>query len=303
VEVTLSKHRLFSTLTLALLICGAVFIAYAADKQKPGALRLLQDLPYTPQGRNHNQILDLLLPTSASKEHKVPLIVWIHGGAWCRGDKKETPSQFFARAGYAIASIDYRLTDEARFPAQVEDCKAAIRWLRAHADEYNFDSNRIGIFGGSAGGHLVAMLGLTGDDKEFDDTGSHRDLSSKVQAVCDWCGPADLTTFVKQAGKHYCLDREMQKFLGGKLEDNRELALKASPISYVTPNAPPFLIMHGDADEMVPYAQSEQLVEALKKAHDDVQFITIKGGGHAFGSAETITQVLDFFDAKLKMQR
>jgi acetyl esterase/lipase len=299
----LSKNRLFSTLTLALLICGALVVAYAAAQQRPGALRLLQDISYVPEGRNHAQMLDLWLPNTASKQHKVPLIVWIHGGAWCRGDKKETPAQYFAQAGYAVASLNYRLTDQARFPAQVEDCKAAIRWLRAHADEYNFDSNEIGVFGGSAGGHLVAMIGLTGDDKEFDDTGGYRNLSSKVQAVCDWCGPSDLTTFVKQSGKNYCLDHEMRMFLGGKLEDNRELALKASPISYVNSQAPPMLIMHGDADEMVPFEQSEELVASLKKANADVQFVTVKGGGHAFGNTERIKQVLDFFDAKLKMQR
>ncbi len=298
--MVLSRQRLLSTLSLVLLISAAVVVTYAAAQQKPGALRLLQDLSYAQGSKKHSQALDLWLPNAATKEHRVPLIVWIHGGAWCQGDKRETPAQFFAQAGYAVASLNYRLTTEARFPAQIEDCKAAIRWLRAHAAEYNFDPDRVGVFGGSAGGHLAVMIGLTGDDREFDDTAGYRNLSSKVQAVCDWSGPSDLTTFVKQSGPKFALSHQLEMFLGGKLEDNRELALKASPISYVASNEPPILIMHGDADELVPHEQSEELVAALKKAHDDVQFVTVKGGGHNFGTYDYLKQVMDFFDAKLK---
>ena len=175
-----------------------------------------------------------------------------------------------------MASINYRLSGHATFPAQIEDCKAAIRWLRANAKQYNLDTKRFGVWGSSAGGHLVALLGTSGDVKEFD-KGANLDQSSRVQAVCDYYGPTDFVVFVAtpRYESHAKADAPEAKLIGGAVLENKDKAAKVNPITYVSADDPPFLIVHGDKDGTVPINQSELLFAALKKAGRQVHFHTI----------------------------
>ncbi len=153
-----------------------------------GGMKFLRDVPYIEDGHERH-LLDLFLPAKAAG--RLPLVVWIHGGGWQAGSKEGCPAQWLVGKGYVVASINYRLSQHAVFPAQIEDCKAAIRWLRAHSAEYAIDPDRIGVFGGSAGGHLVALLGTTGNVKDLEGNGGNLDQSSRVQCVVDWYGPTD----------------------------------------------------------------------------------------------------------------
>jgi len=206
--------------------------------------------------------------------------------------------------GYAVASINYRLSGHAIFPAQIEDCKAAIRWLRAHAKEYNLDTKRFGVWGSSAGGHLVALLGTSGDVKEFD-VGTHLDQSSRVQAVCDYYGPTDFTVFVTTPGygSHASEASPEAKLIGGAVMENKDKAARVNPITYVSKDDPPFLIVHGDKDPTVPINQSQLLFEALKKSEVSAHFHTINGAGHGgpgFAGRDISDGVAAFFDERLK---
>jgi acetyl esterase/lipase len=187
------------------------------------------------------------------------------------------------------------LSGDAIFPAQIEDCKAAVRWLRAHAKEYGLNPDRFGVWGSSAGGHLVALLGTSGD------------VSSRVQAVCDYYGPTDLLQMDAHALpsarlKHDPATSPESRLIGGAIQENKEKTTRANPIVYVTPDDPPFLIVHGDADPVVPIHQSQLLFDALKKAGVSVRFHTIKGAGHGqgFGGREIDEMVNNFFDSYLK---
>jgi acetyl esterase/lipase len=267
----------------------------AASAQTPTAPSHA-DLEYVAGGHARHK-LDLYLPKS---EKPLPVVVWIHGGAWLQGDKRNPPAMFLLEKGYAVASINYRLSQHAVFPAQIEDCKAAIRFLRANAKKYNLDGDRIGVWGSSAGGHLVALLGTTGDVEELEGKGGNADQSSRVQAVVDFFGPTD---FAAMGGSHDKADSPESKLVGGAVPQSKEKVAKANPIAYVTKNDPPFLILHGDKDTAVPFNQSELLHEALKKAGVDSTFVPMKGSGHggpAFQNAETKTMVQDFLDKHLK---
>ena len=164
----------------------------------PDGVKAHRDLVYVGNGHERHK-LDLFVPEKA--DGPLPLIIWVHGGGWQNGSKDGCPPlrDGYTERGYAVASINYRLSGHAVFPAQIEDCKAAIRWLRAHAKEYNLDPQRFGVWGSSAGGHLVALIGTSGDVKEFD-VGANLDQSSRVQAVCDYYGPTDFTVFVTTPG-------------------------------------------------------------------------------------------------------
>jgi len=248
--------------------------------------------------------LDIYKP--ATVDGKLPLVVWIHGGAWRGGSKKNCPLLFLTEHGYAVASIDYRLSQEAIFPAQIEDCKAAIRFLRANAVKYSIDADHIGVAGDSAGGHLVALLGTSGGARELEGkVGNHLAVSSAVQCVVDYYGPTDMLKFKDQPVWPKVDDPKspLCQLMGGKLMDKQDLVTKANPITYVSKNAPPFLIIHGNADNTVPINQSELLVAALKQAGADVTFEVVKGGGHGFNPEQTrrlLPVVTDFFDKHLK---
>ncbi len=278
-----------------------------ARRSNPDA-RILRDLEYVPEGHERNK-LDLYLPKKTDKKEqttdRLPLIIWVHGGAWWAGNKNNCPALRFLRKGYAVASINYRLSQHAIFPAQIEDCKAAVRWLRANSNQYGLDPNRIGVWGSSAGGHLVALLGTTGNVKEFD-KGRDLSVSSRVQAVCDYFGPTDFTKISNfpSSIKHDADDSPESKLIGGPVQQNKDACQRANPITYITKDDPPFLIVHGDQDHTVPHNQSQLLFEALKKAGVQVQFHTVKGAGHGgFNSPEVDKMVDDFFDKYLKSKK
>jgi acetyl esterase/lipase len=270
----------------------------------PEGVRTVRDLEYARHD-GKPVLLDLYLPKGV--EQKVPLVIWVHGGAWAAGSKEGCPAVFLVGRGYAVASINYRLTGEAAFPAQIEDCKAAVRWLRAHAKDYGLDPARFGAWGASAGGHLAALLGTSGGVKSLEGSSGNLKQSSRVQAVCDWFGPADLAAVVDAMpgafGSRKDIEDILTRLLGGPLRENRAKAAAASPVTYVTKDDPPFLIMHGDQDDTVPIQQSQRLYEALKKAKIEVSFHTVKGAGHGFGGREIMGMVADFFDKHLKNHR
>jgi len=260
----------------------------------------LKDLEYG-KGSGRAMLLDLYLPEKGDKP--LPLIIWIHGGAWKTGSKDNpSPALRFTAEGYAVAHVGYRLSQEAKFPAQIHDCKAAVRWLRANAAKYNLDPNKFAAWGGSAGGHLVALLGTSGGVAELEGNVNDLKESSRVQAVVDWFGPTDFLHIgdAESDLQHNAPDSPESKLIGGALLENKDAAAKASPITYVSKDAPPFLIMHGDRDRTVPFNQSELLYAALKKAGVDATFVPMKGAGHGFGGPEAIAPVQDFLKQCLK---
>jgi acetyl esterase/lipase len=260
----------------------------------PPGVKSLKDLEYGRVG-SRAMLLDLYLPEKNDTPR--PLIVWIHGGAWMAGSKDgPSPALRFLKDGYAVAHVGYRLSQEAKFPAQIHDCKAAVRWLRAKSKEYNLGPKKFVAWGSSAGGHLVALLGTSGGVAELEGNVNDLKESSRVQAVVDWFGPTDLLHIGDPESdiKHNAPDSPEAKLIGGAIMENKEKAAKASPITYVSKETPPFLIMHGDKDRTVPFNQSELLYAALKQAGTDVTFIPMKGAGHGFGGSEAITPVEDF---------
>ncbi|HOX58400.1 MAG TPA: alpha/beta hydrolase [Candidatus Paceibacterota bacterium] len=273
-------------------------IGNAAGAQKKSAgpaplpgVQVLRDLEYVQGGHERNR-LDLYLPEKAARP--LPVILWVHGGGWTRGDKTNGPAFRFATKGYAVASINYRFSQHAIFPAQIHDCKAAVRWLRANAREFGLDADHIGAWGSSAGGHLVALLGTTAGVRELEGPGGNEEQSSRVQAVVDWYGPTDFLTVGAKETR--------AKLLGGDAQENRENARKASPITHVSRDATPFLIMHGDLDATVPISQSETFAGALKKAGADVTFVVLKGGKHGgalFTSDKNLKHIEEFFGKHL----
>jgi acetyl esterase/lipase len=213
----------------------------------------------------------------------LPLIINIHGGAFRMGNKEMgVPFEYLSK-GYAIASMNYRLSQHAIFPAQIEDCKAAVRWLRANAPKYGLDPARFAAWGNSAGGHLAALLGTTGGVAEFE-VGENLAVSSRVQAVVDYYGPTDFLQMDAHRPpggmQHDSPHSPESDLIGGPIQENKDRAEKANPITYITSNAPPFLICHGDSDPLVPHHQSELLEAALKQAGVPVTFCTVKGAGH-----------------------
>lgn len=238
-----------------------------------------RDLAYAPNP-HPRQHLDLYLP---SGEGPLPLIVWVHGGAFRAGSKEDFVPAEFLSLGYAIASVNYRLSQHARWPAQIVDCKAAVRWLRARAGDYGLDPERFAAWGPSAGGHLVTMLGVTGHVGAFEQ-GEHLDVSSRVSAVVDYFGPTDFLQMdahrLPEGQEHDPADSPESELVGGAIQEHPERVASANPINYVTGDAPPFLIVHGDRDPLVPHHQSVLLDEALRAAGVPVQFYTVVGGGH-----------------------
>ncbi len=257
----------------------------------------MKTVSYAPKLNDNAHAMDIYLPTNAKKP--MPVILWIHGGAWLVGSKEDTPAVFFMKSGFAVASINYRFSNSAIYPAQLYDVKAAVRWLRANAAEYHFAPKKIAVFGNSAGGQLAAMLGTTGDITNLEGTLGNPKQSSKVEAVVDWCGPTDLLTIGEQAKA----DNELQlndpkgpvaKLLGGLPSKKQELAALASPVTFITNDDPPFLIMHGDRDRVVPIEQSSTFYEVLKAARVPVEYHVVKNGQHNFFSAENL-QIVETF--------
>jgi len=269
------------------LLLGTLLLWPALVQARDG--QVLRDIPYVEKGEQR-QRLDLYLPENGRKR---PLVIWIHGGAWRGGDKAPCPADLLTKRGYAVACINYRLSQHALFPAQIEDCRAAVRWLRAHAETYGLDPDRIGAWGASAGGHLAALLGTT---------------EGGVRVVCDLCGPKDLVRLVHQVEAGGPLDPRRPDspaslLLGGVWPANAEESARASPIMNVSPGDAPTFILHGDKDPIVPVEQSRSFFKALKDAGVEAQLQVLPGAGHGgpeFLEPRILESLLRFFDRHLK---
>jgi acetyl esterase/lipase len=223
--------------------------------------------------------LDLHLPEKPSP----PLIVFVHGGAWRAGSKNDMPLHGLVERGFAVASVDYRLSTVAPFPAQAHDIKAAIRFLRAHSAEYGLDTSRIVIAGSSAGGHLAALVGVTNGQRELEGTvGDNLKETSSVQGIISLFGASNLTTILSQSTPHGLGVRvpALQLLLGGQPIEKPDLARLASPVAHIDAQDPPLLLIHGDADPQMPPEQSQELKKAYEAAGRPVQFEVIHGGKH-----------------------
>ena len=258
-----------------------------------------RDLDYVGM-KNPRQTLDLYLPAATSESPR-PLIVFVHGGAWRLGSKAgggRRLQRFLDSGNYVGASINYRLTPEALWPAQIHDCRAAIRWLRGNAEMYGIDPKRIAVWGTSAGGHLVAMLGTShGVEGLEGDLGEYDAESSAVQAVVNFFGPANLATMGDHPSTmdHNAPNSPESLLIGGPVQDTLSKAAEASPETHATPDDSPMLIVHGTEDELVPYPQSVEFEKALEKAGVPVSFLTVEKGGHGRGFGPDVDAVVERF--------
>lgn len=294
--------------TVFLLLSLLVFTCLPCLAQDPPPLDLTgytfdKDIAYGTQ--SPKQVLDILYPSDASAAPR-PAIIHIHGGGWYTGGKDGDSTlrlmHAFAEKGYVALSIAYRLSDEALFPAAVEDCRLAVRWLRANAEKYRVDPEHIGALGGSAGGHLSAMLAVCGEEKRFDGVGGLLEYSSAIQAAVPICPPMDLTkplSFTLGVAN----DEAVTRFLGGTPEQKADEAKWASPVTYVRAGVPPMLMIHGDADRRVELVQSTDFAAKMKEAGAACEVIVVPGGKHGMGDArkpEMLERMIGFFDGHLK---
>jgi len=307
----------FNKYRQSLILIFIVFCAVShAQPGKPNTSQIKNkwlDVAYASS--SSAQKLDIYLPEDGNGPF--PVIVSIHGGAFKGGDKADgqlTPMLEGLKRGYAVISINYRLSGEAIFPAQIYDVKAAIRWIRANAKQYKFDPDRIVAWGGSAGGHLSAMAGTSGNVKELEDLSmGNSSQSSRVQAVVDWFGPTDFLKMdeqlkasgVKNPQTHSFQGSPESELIGKNLTDAPELVSKANPETYITPDDPPFLIQHGLIDHLVPYQQSENLAAKLTNILGNGKvtlelFENTDHGGPAFPTQQNIEKVFVFLDQYLK---
>ncbi|HEQ72580.1 MAG TPA: alpha/beta hydrolase [Spirochaetia bacterium] len=279
------RYLLFSIFMICLL--------GSCPKDNPEAPRIegMKSILGVPYRTIDNQeiVLDLFLPET---DTPTPVIIWIHGGGFTHNSRKSIffDPAFVTGYGYAFISIDYRLAPDYYFPEQVYDCKAAVRWVKAHAAEYNLLPGKIGLWGDSAGGYLVSFLGTSGDVTELEGPHDNPGFDSRVQAVCDFYGVIE----------------PIGNLMGPEGSRNPELKKAANPLTHISPNDPPFLIMHGKKDRWVPYSQSELLYENLKKkgVHAELKLLEDADHGHIsvldFYSYENMERVISFFDRYLK---
>jgi acetyl esterase/lipase len=247
--------------------------------------------------------LDIYSPKSIT--HPLPVLLWIFGNRWSKGSKNHPPPLNLMSQGYIVVSVEYRLSGEAPFPAAIEDCKAAVRWIRANAGAYHFDPDHIGAWGHSAGGHLAALLGTSGGVTELEGTGDNSSFSSRVQAVCDMAGPSDIVQFDESVSSSNdemarIAKSSIEQFLGGSVEQNRAKAIAASATTYVSKDDAPFLIIHGENDESIPVSQSKVLASKLKAAGVQVTLIVAEGRGHGVGGPAFAPEITSFFNKYLK---
>lgn len=289
---------------LACLALAATPAWSAAAAREPAVaapnVQALKDLTYASvDGRELK--LDLYLPAGVKSP---PLLVFVHGGAWTNGSKANAPLHF-VNHGIAFASVDFRQSTEARFPAQIHDLKAAIRFLRANAAKYGFDGARIGITGESSGGHLAALVGVSNGQPELEGTvGNAREQSSSVQAILVYYGASNLTTILAQSTPFGLNMRRpaLERLLGALPEAVPELARLASPVLHVDRNDPPLYLLHGDQDPQMPVNQALEMQGAYEKLGLDVQLRIVHGaahGGAAFYAPEQLQPALEFLDRTL----
>jgi acetyl esterase/lipase len=303
----MERGWLVSIVSVTLFVFATTFlVSVAAWQAGTEALpfEIREGLTYGPNERND---LDLFLPKDDGKSLR-PAVIVIHGGAWRGGDKKDMRilAEPLAQRGYVVAAINYRLAPKWSYPAQLDDCQRAVRWLRKNAKEFRVDPKRFGAAGASAGGHLALLLGTreVRDDSDADLKG----ISSKVQCVLSICGPTDLTDKrYAQAARDSDLGKILIEFIGKPYDEAPNLWKEASPIYHVSPDDAPTFIIHGDQDSIVPFEQSVRFAEALRKVGVEVQLVAIKGMDHGPTTPEqrdelmkAVGQALEFFDKHLK---
>jgi acetyl esterase/lipase len=262
----------------------------------PGDVELQRDVTY---GKGDEVVLkmDIYRPRTLPRE-PLPVIVYVHGGGWSAGSKDQSADKLvpFVQRGYCGVSINYRLTPLVRFPEPLHDCKCAIRFLRAKAKDLHLDPDRIGVWGHSAGGHLVALLGTTAHVKEFEGSGGWQDYSSRVQAVCAQAAPSDFFSLLEET-KLKKNEPDVKALFGGPIQEHKDLVQLASPLTHLSKDSAPFLIVHGEADTSCPPRQAELLYKGLKRVDASVQLLIGKGGKHGYNDLKVLGE---FMDAHLK---
>ena len=282
----------------SLALIGLIRLCLASDAADANQPRVVRDVAYASVGALTLK-LDLHLPEMSPR---APIIVWVHGGAWRSGSKSSMPLGKLVEAGYAVASVDYRLSTQARFPAQIHDLKAAIRFLRGHGDDWKLPTNHIVIAGDSAGGHLAALVGVSNGHAELEGAvGNDPKQRSAVQGIISFYGGANLTTILKQSTPHGLGVRvpALDLLLGGQPEAVPELARLASPVFLVDRSDPPLLLLHGDQDPQMPISQAHELMGAYKKLSLPAHLEVVHGaahGGAAFYDAERMEIVKAFLE-------
>lgn len=280
---------------LGLVILACVEMPACADEPE---IKKDYDVVYKTVGGRE---LKLDVASPAEGEGPFPAVIAIHGGAWRAGKKEDTRQviEMFARQGYVAMSPQYRFCPDDKFPAQVHDVKAAVRWLKAHAEEYKLDPERIGVTGFSAGGHLALMLGVTDSDDGLEGDVSEGEPDTRVKAVVNYFGPTDLgAEDIPDVSKPLVKD-----FLGGTPQEKPEATKQASPVTYVTDDDPPILTFQGTKDPLVPYTQAVKLGEAQTRSGVGGRVELLVGAGHGWGAPDmerTFHETLDFFNRYLK---
>ncbi len=271
---------------LALLAVSVAVLAQDRNRERPlpdGIVKHADVVYASVEGRD--LVLDVYAPETKPAK-PIPVIVWVHGGGWRGGSKNGAARSLpILSHGYGLVSVGYRLSGEAVFPAAIADVKAAVRWVRANAARYGFDPNRLGAWGSSAGGHLVALLGTAHEVAEWDSIHEENaGVSSRPTAVCNWFGPTDFLRMNDFPGRidHDAPESPESKFIGVPIQDHPEKTQRANPIRYVTPDDPPMLHMHGENDQSVPYNQSELLHAALEKAGVESNLYKVRNADHGF---------------------
>ena len=285
--------------TLLLVTLLAADVGLAAELVVPETVVFERDIEYSNPDNQHLQ-LNLARPRTTTG--RLPAVVFIHGGGFRAGTRDGYNAQCvkFAERGFVAVTVTYRLAPKYQFPAQVHDVKAAVRWLRANAGKYQIDPVRIGVTGGSAGGHLAQFLGVTTGVKEFEGDGGNAAESSGVTCVVNQYGPSD---FTKSYGKSVDAAEVLPLFLNGNLETARQRHIASSPLNWVTPAAVPTLILHGTDDKYVAYEQAVWMRDRLQSSGVEVELITFEGAGHGFkgADAEKAEQAtFSFFEKHLK---
>lgn len=287
---------------LALIVVMALLATAQTGRAADDKVHTQLDIVYAQVGERKLHV-DLYIPPKSVNANP-PLVVWIHGGGWRAGNKRPCPAVYLMMRGYAVASVEYRFSQEAIYPAQAHDVKAAIRYLRGTAAKHGYDASRIGVMGASAGGHLSMLLGTSAGIAELEgDLGEHDEQSSRVQAVVNLFGPSDLASYIsatKPGGRRPNL---VLQLLGGDLDKAKKSAPSASPMHFVGEGDAPLLSLHGDRDRLVPIAQSERMHAAYKKQGLDTTFVPIKGAGHGggqFTSKAMQQRIAKFFDDRIK---
>ena len=271
-------------------LCGVMVSEAIAEMKK------VADLDYVGNG-NPRQMLDLYLPEKI--DEPVPVVIWIHGGAWRQGSKKNAGRALgMAEGKYAVVSVGYRLSQEAQWPAQIHDCKAALRFVRANAGRYGLDADKIAVWGSSAGGHLVSLLGTTQNDEALDGKlGPHVGAKTSVNCVVNFFGPTDFVKMDSQGSpmNHNAASSPEGQLLGGVVSELTQKAKEASAHYHVSKDDAPILTVHGTKDRLVPYAQGKAFDEALDNAGVSSVLLTVEGGGHGNGFGPSVAEAVKIF--------